>query len=122
MGWQRSNFHPFLKLSTYPKQDADARVLDTGKKMRKDFVRLFKKFIEDILDPLVELYDVKKQRIRLLWDDSCHDLAAFTLNTCIYLNVGYFALTHHDKIAHHEQIIVWYHLLSHEMAVSVYVH
>ena len=90
--------------------------------MRKDFVRLFKKFIEDILDPLVELYDVKKQRIRLLWDDSCHDLAAFTLNTCIYLNVGYFALTHHDKIAHHEQIIVWYHLLSHEMAVSVYVH
>jgi hypothetical protein len=86
--------------------------------MNKDFVRLFKRFIDDVLNPLAKIYGVKKQRIRLLWDDSCDDLAAFTLHTIIYLNVGYFALKHCDKIPHHEQIIVWYHLLAHEMAVS----
>ena len=90
--------------------------------MNKDFTKLFKKFIHDVLDPLVETYEVQKQRIRLLWDDSCDDLAAFTLNTIIYLNVGYFAVTHHGKMAHHDQLIVWYHLLAHEMAVSVYIY
>jgi hypothetical protein len=91
--------------------------------MDKDFIKLFKKFIDDVLNPLVEIYDVKKQRIRLLWDDSCGDLAAFTLDTSIYLNMGYFALQlkHFPKIDRHDQLIGWFHLLAHEMAVSLYL-
>jgi hypothetical protein len=109
-----------LNLNSYVDyQDAEKHVL--GDK-REDFIKLVKKFINDVLDPLVNIYGVQQRRIRLLWDNSCRDLAAFTLNTIIYLNVGYFAAMHHRRVAHHDQLIAWYHLLAHEMAVSIYIH
>lgn len=82
MGRQRSDGSIYILshlVHTRPCSDADRDVLDVDKKIKEGLVKLFRIFIDNVLDPLVEIYGMKKERIRLLWDESCQELAAFSL-------------------------------------------
>lgn len=83
--------------------------------------RVIESFIDDIIEPLRQVYGFKKETVRILHDPSCQHLSAFNRSGEIYLNLATFERENFAQgylDSRTTGLLSFYFTLAHELTVS----